>query len=77
MTFEKRRGKSLVWSPFNKDVGLENYVSFLRYIKSNPRNTFMIKSHSLFVNIELVMHTIYPISMRSIYILKIHIFNQP
>ena len=42
---EERRGnefiKSQVWSPFNI-ADTENYVSLLRHIKTNARNTFLI-----------------------------------
>ena len=38
MTFEKRRGKSLVWSPFNKDVGLENCFFFKIYQIQSPEH---------------------------------------
>ena len=42
---EERRGnefiKNQVWSPFN-NADTENYVSLLRYIKTNARNTFLI-----------------------------------
>ena len=60
---EKIFDKFFFWSPFNKDAGIENYVSFSRYIKANAQNTFLIKFLNQIVNIELEMHKTSPISM--------------
>ena len=61
---EEPRGKKFiknqVQSHFNKDAGIENCVSFSRYIKTNARNTFLIKSHNQIVNIELEIDIIPP-----------------
>ena len=41
-TSREKNYQELVCSPFNKDAGIESHVSFLRYMKTNARNTFLI-----------------------------------
>ena len=85
---EEPRGKKFiknqVQSHFNKDAGIENCVSFSRYIKTNARNTFLIKSHNQIVNIELEIDIIphpplhpHPSYQCEAPVFKIYFFHQP
>ena len=41
-TFRENIYQKLVLESFNNDTGKENYISFLRHLKTNARNNFLI-----------------------------------